>query len=65
MVMNHIITGVIAVLIGYLLGSILFAYIFTRLATGKDVRKVSGGNVGTRNVFLNIGKATNQHHPDK
>jgi glycerol-3-phosphate acyltransferase PlsY len=57
MVVNHIATGVIAVLIGYFLGSIPFAYIFTRLASGKDVRKVSGGNVGNRNVFLNIGKA--------
>ena len=57
MVRNHIATGVIAVLIGYLLGSIPFAYIFTHLTAGKDVRKVSGGNVGTRNVFLNIGKA--------
>lgn len=54
---NHIATGVIAVLIGYLLGSIPFAYIFTRLTAGKDVRRVGGGNVGTRNVFLNIGKA--------
>ena len=56
MIVNHIAIGVIAVLIGYLLGSIPFAYIFTRLAAAKDVRKVSGGNVGTRNVFLNIGK---------
>ena len=53
---NHVATGVIAVLIGYLLGSIPFAYIFTRLESRKDVRKVGGGNVGTRNVFLNVGK---------
>jgi len=54
---NHIVTGFIAVLIGYLLGSIPFAYIFTHFTVGKDIREVSGGNVGTRNVFLNIGKA--------
>ena len=56
MIVNSIFTGIIAVVIGYLLGSIPFAYIFTRLAAGKDVRKVSGGNVGARNTFLNIAK---------
>lgn len=56
MIVNDIFTGFITVLIGYLLGSIPFAYIFTRLAAGKDVRQVSGGNVGARNTFKNIGK---------
>lgn len=56
MIINNIITGIIAVIIGYLLGSIPFAYIFTRLAAGQDVRKVSGGNVGARNTFVNVGK---------
>jgi acyl phosphate:glycerol-3-phosphate acyltransferase len=56
-IINDFITGIIAVIIGYLLGSVPFAYIFTRLAAGKDVRKVSGGNVGARNTFLNIGKS--------
>jgi len=57
MIINTVFTGIIAVVIGYLLGSVPFAYIFTRLAAGKDVRKVSGGNVGARNTFLNIGKS--------
>ena len=35
----------IAVVIGYLLGSIHSAYIVTRLATGKDIRKFGSGNV--------------------
>ena len=56
MIVNNVVTGFIAIFIGYLLGSIPFAYIFTRLASGKDVRKVSGGNVGARNTFRNIGK---------
>ena len=56
MIVNNVVTGFISVLIGYLLGSIPFAYIFTRLAAGKDVRKVSGGNVGARNTWRNIGK---------
>ena len=56
MIVNKIVTGFIAILIGYLLGSIPFAYLFTRMVSGKDVRKVSGGNVGARNAFRNIGK---------
>ncbi|MGA7727257.1 MAG: glycerol-3-phosphate acyltransferase, partial [Dehalococcoidales bacterium] len=51
MIINNFITGIIAVVIGYLLGSVPFAYIFTRLAAGKDVRQISGGNVGARNTF--------------
>ncbi len=41
-----IVDGVIALIIAYLLGSIPPAYIITRLATGKDVRQLAGGNVG-------------------
>lgn len=56
MIFNNIVTGIIAIVIGYLLGSIPFAYLFTHLAANKDIRKVSGGNVGARNTFLNVGK---------
>jgi glycerol-3-phosphate acyltransferase PlsY len=56
MIVNNIITGIIAVVIGYLLGSIPFAYVFTRLAAGKDIQKVIAGNIGARNTFVNIGK---------
>jgi glycerol-3-phosphate acyltransferase PlsY len=56
MIVNNIITGIIAVVIGYLLGSIPFAYVFTRLAGGKDVQKLSAGNIGARNTFVNVGK---------
>ena len=49
--------GAIAVIVAYLLGSIPSAYIITRLRTGKDIRKLGGGNVGARNVFREVGLA--------
>lgn len=55
MIVNDIVTGIIAVIIAYLLGSIPSAYIITRLATGKDIRRLGGGNVGARNVFHEVG----------
>jgi glycerol-3-phosphate acyltransferase PlsY len=46
----------IAILLGaYLLGSIPFAYIVSRLAAGVDIRTVGDGNVGARNTFLSVG----------
>ncbi len=57
MIVNDVITGVIAIIVGYLLGSIPSAYVITRLVTGKDIRKLGGGNVGARNVFVEVGKA--------
>ena len=47
--------GIIAIIIGYLLGSIPSAYIATRLATGKDIRQMGGGNVGGLNVHREVG----------
>ncbi|MBC8429495.1 MAG: glycerol-3-phosphate acyltransferase [Dehalococcoidia bacterium] len=49
------INGIIAVVLGYLLGSIPSAYIATRVATGKDVRQLGGGNVGGLNVYREVG----------
>jgi len=49
------VNGVIAVFIAYLLGSIPSAYIVTRIKTGKDIRKLGGGNAGARNVFHEVG----------
>jgi len=45
--------GVAAV--SYILGSLCFAIIFTRLATGKDIRKLGSGNAGTANVLRSVG----------
>ncbi len=47
----------IAVIIGYLLGSIPFAYIVARLKKGVDIRKLGGGNVGALNTYREIGPA--------
>jgi glycerol-3-phosphate acyltransferase PlsY len=49
------VNGIVAVVLGYLLGSIPSAYIATRLATGKDVRRLGGGNVGGLNVYREVG----------
>jgi glycerol-3-phosphate acyltransferase PlsY len=48
-------TGILAIIIGYLLGSIPFAYIAGRLIKGIDIRQVGGGNVGTVNTMREIG----------
>ncbi len=48
-------TVIMAVIIGYLLGSIPFAYIFGRLIKGVDIRRVGGGNMGALNTMREIG----------
>jgi glycerol-3-phosphate acyltransferase PlsY len=50
-----IVKGIIAIVLGYLLGSIPTAYLATRLAAGKDVRRLGGGNVGGLNVYREVG----------
>ena len=52
---NEIITVIVVILIGYFLGSIPSAYIFTRMKTGKDIRHLGGGNVGGYNTFKEAG----------
>jgi glycerol-3-phosphate acyltransferase PlsY len=47
--------GIIAIVIGYLLGSIPTAYLATRLVAGKDIRRLGGGNVGGLNVYREVG----------
>jgi glycerol-3-phosphate acyltransferase PlsY len=52
------VSGVVAIVLGYLLGSIPTAYLATRLATGgKDIRRLGGGNVGGLNVYREVGLA--------
>lgn len=46
---------VLALVIGYLLGSIPFAYLIVRLVKGVDIRKMGGGNVGAVNTMREIG----------
>lgn len=41
---------------GYLIGSLSFSVIITKLVTGKDIRNIDFKNAGAYNVFRNIGK---------
>ncbi|MFC1902866.1 glycerol-3-phosphate acyltransferase [Chloroflexota bacterium] len=50
-----VINETIAIILGYLLGSIPSAYLVTRLVKGKDIRQLGGGNVGGLNVFREVG----------
>lgn len=49
--------AVLAVIVGYLLGSIPFAYIAGRLIKGIDIRQVGGGNAGALNTMREVGTA--------
>ena len=55
MIVNDFISGLVALLIGYVLGSFPTAYILTKWKTGKDIRKLGGGNVGGLNTFKEVG----------
>jgi len=62
MIVNTVVTGIVCIVIGYLLGAIPSAYVITRAVAGKDIRSIGAshlgrGNVGARNVFVNVGKA--------
>lgn len=46
-----------AIIIGYLLGSIPFAYIIARLKIGIDIRQRGSGNVGALAVWREVGPA--------
>jgi len=50
-----IVNGIIAIVIGYLLGSIPSAYIAARLIKGKDIRQMGVGNVGGLNTYREVG----------
>lgn len=45
----------VIILVSYFLGAIPFAYIMTRLITGKDVRSYGSGNVGATNAARMLG----------
>lgn len=48
-------TWLVAALLGYLCGSIPFAYLLTRAATGEDLREVGSRNVGATNALRRTG----------
>ena len=47
----------VLILVGYLLGSVPFAYLTVRVVSGQDIRKTGSGNVGALNVYQNAGLA--------
>jgi glycerol-3-phosphate acyltransferase PlsY len=47
----------LAIISGYLIGAIPFAYLAGRLIKGVDIRRVGGGNVGATNVLREVGTA--------
>jgi glycerol-3-phosphate acyltransferase PlsY len=49
-------TGLLSILFSYLLGSIPFGYVLTRLKSGRDVRASGSGNIGATNVLRTEGK---------
>lgn len=49
--MHFAVVYVIVFVCSYVIGSIPFSWIVTKLTTGQDLRKVGSGNVGGRNVY--------------
>ena len=47
--------GILAILIGYLIGSILPAYFLGKILKGIDIRREGSRNAGTRNVYRLMG----------
>jgi glycerol-3-phosphate acyltransferase PlsY len=54
--MNAQVTGLLAIVVAYLLGAIPFGYLLTRFTTGKDVRGEGSGNIGATNVLRAAGR---------
>jgi acyl phosphate:glycerol-3-phosphate acyltransferase len=48
--------GLLAVIIGYLIGGIPFGFLLVKLRTGKDVRTEGSGNIGATNVLRTTGR---------
>jgi glycerol-3-phosphate acyltransferase PlsY len=44
-------TGLLTIVIAYLIGSIPFGYLLVKLTTGQDVRAIGSGNIGATNVL--------------
>ena len=49
------VTYLVLFVIGYLSGSIMFAYIITKLVAGTDIRNLGNKNPGAANTYKNVG----------
>ncbi|MGE5570268.1 MAG: glycerol-3-phosphate 1-O-acyltransferase PlsY [Rhodospirillales bacterium] len=49
-------TGLLALIAAYLLGSVPFGYLLVRAKTGRDVRSMGSGNIGATNVLRTTGR---------
>ena len=56
-IMHISVVYILVFLISYVVGSIPFSWIITKLVTGKNLREVGSGNVGGRNVYRATGSA--------
>lgn len=52
---QFILAGIISVAVGYLLGSVSFSIIITKLFTKSDIRDYGSGNAGATNVMRSVG----------
>jgi len=55
--MNKYLTLALCIAAAYFIGSILFAYIITKLLTGKDIRTIGNNNPGASNTMRSVGTA--------
>ena len=49
-------TGIVALVLAYLLGSIPFGYVIVRLGWGTDIRTLGSGNIGATNVLRSFSR---------
>ncbi len=52
-----VLTAVIAGVLSYLIGSVNFSIILSRIISGEDIRKSGSGNAGATNMLRTLGKA--------
>ena len=53
--MNPYLLLMICMIVSYLIGSVLFAVIITKIVLGNDIRKIGNTNPGASNVMRNVG----------
>ncbi len=53
--MNKYLLLLLCLMASYMLGSVLFAVIITKIATGKDIRKMGNRNPGASNTKRSVG----------